>query len=184
MLSVLLTLALALFATPCSPSDTTASERPDDFTLRYQWDTGTLPPPYSHQVLVSVDADGSGTAQIQMNGSNAPAWSETFRATAEQMDATYKAFCESGVFATAWQNPDTYPVGGSSWRLQATALGDLVVIPPYAVSTPARSLDRVVDAIEEIVPRRIWQTLEAQRNAYIAGTRTTGPSMASLPPLR
>ena len=178
MLSLVLTLALSLLA-PCSPSDTTAAERPADFTLRYQWDTGSLPPPYSYQVRVSVDGDGSGTAQIRMNGSGAPAWSESVRASAEQMDETYKAFCESGVFATEWRNPDSIPVGGSSWRLRATALGERVVIPPYAVSTPARSLDRVVDVIEEIVPRRIWQTLEAKRDAYMASQRSGGPSTAS-----
>ncbi|GAB5534991.1 MAG: hypothetical protein Rubg2KO_12400 [Rubricoccaceae bacterium] len=177
MLSLALT--LALFA-PCSPSDTTAAERPDDFTLHYQWDAGSLPPPYGYQVQVSVEADGSGTAQIQMNGGG-PTWSEPFRATAEQMDETYKAFCESGVYVTEWQEPDAVPVGGSSWRLRTSALGDRVVIPPYATSSPARSLDQVVDAVEEIVPRRIWQKLEAQRDTYMADQRGSGPSAVALP---
>jgi len=180
MLSLVLTVALGLFA-PCSPADTVAAERPDDFTLRYQWDAGPLPPPYGYQVQVSVEADGSGTAQIRMNGSGAPVWSEAFRATAEQMDETYTAFCESGVYVTEWHEPDAVPVGGSSWRLRTTALGDRVVIPPYATSTPARSLDQVVDVVEEIVPRRIWQKLEAKRDAYMANQRGSGPSAVVLP---
>jgi hypothetical protein len=183
MLSLILTVALSLFA-PCSPSDTVATERPDDFTLRYQWDAGALPPPYSYQVQVSVDADGSGTAQIRMNGSGAPAWTESFRASAEQMDETYKAFCESGVFATEWQEPEALPVGGSSWRLRATALGERVVIPPYAVSSPIRDLGQVVDAVEEIVPRGLWQSLEARRDAYMASQRSGGPSASTLLPRR
>lgn len=180
MLSLALTIALALFA-PCSPSDTTAAERPDDFTLRYQWDAGPLPSPYGYQVQVSVEADGSGTAQIRMNGSGAPVWSEAFRASAEQMDETYTAFCESGVFVTEWQEPENTPVGGSSWRLRTSAHGERVVIPPYAVSSPARSLDQVVDAVEEIVPRRIWQKLEAKRDAYMANQQGSGPSDVVLP---
>lgn len=183
MLSLALTLALALFA-PCSPADTAdvtsamAPERPTDFTLRYQWDAGPLPPPYGYQIRVSVDADGSGTAQIRMNGSNAPVWTEAFRATAEQMDETYRAFCESGVYVTQWSSPADPPVGGSAWRLVTTANGDRVEIPPYALSSPARSLDQVVDAVDEIVPRPIWQTLEARRDAYLAGQHPNGPSIS------
>ncbi|MEO0557682.1 MAG: hypothetical protein AAF170_05795 [Bacteroidota bacterium] len=179
MLSFALTLALALFATPCSPADTTAPERPSDFTLRYQWDAGSLPPPYGYQVRVNVDADGSGMAQIQMNGQNAPVWTERFRATAEQMDETYRAFCESGVYVTEWQEPDAVPVGGSAWRLVTTANSDRVVIPPYAISSPARSLDQVVDVVEEIVPRSMWQRLEAKRDAYQASQGSGGPSPVS-----
>lgn len=178
MLSLALTFALALFATPCSPADTTAPERPADFTLRYQWDAGPLPPPYGYQVRITVNPDGSGMAQVRMNGQNAPVWTEPFRATAEQMDRTYRALCASGVYVTQWSSPDDIPVGGSAWRLVTTANGDRVEIPPYALSSPARSLGGVVEAIEAVVPRAMWQALEAKRDAYLSGPGARGPSIS------
>jgi hypothetical protein len=53
---------------------------PADFSLRYTWRAGTLPPPYHYDYRIVLHADGSGKMIMVPNypAPDVPMWEESF----------------------------------------------------------------------------------------------------------
>ena len=165
LLLALLPLACALF-TPETPAMDT---RPSDFSVRYDWYEGSLPPPYHYEYTLTIASDGSGTVTLVPDypGEGVPEWTETFTLTPEALDALFAQVVEHGAFSTRWREVDDPPVGGSFYTVALTANGETVTIPSFVPENQAGAQDAISAAIRAAVPAEVWQTLDSQREQYV-----------------
>lgn len=144
------------------------ADRPDDFSVRYAWQEGSLPPPYHYSYEVTIAADGSGQVTFlpDYDFSDPPIWIETFALDAAQMDALYQQMLDAEVFSRSWAEADDIPVGGSSAVLDVTAAGNILTVPAFPASGSDQA-DQAKQAVYSAVPGDIWERLNAQRDQYV-----------------
>lgn len=170
----LLGLAAATLACATLNVGPTAPEtRPADFTVRYAWQEGSLPPPYHYSYTVSIAADGAGLVEYipDYSFSDPPKWVETFTVTTDQLDALYTTLRSLDVFSTPWSETDDIPVGGSSSTLEVTASGTTYTVPAFPARAEADA-DAAKSAVSAMVPGEIWARLTAQRDQYVLEHQT------------
>jgi hypothetical protein len=173
-------MSCSLFAPKATPTPTATAAptaahplpdtRPADFSVRYHWAEGSLPPPYHYEYTVS--AGPGNTLAIAMipdyPSDDVPTWTETAPLDDATLDALFALAVEQGAFTTAWQQTDDIPVGGSSWSLTLTAGGRQVEIPPYLIETQTAAAEAIASAVEAQVPADAWARLNSLREDYVA----------------
>jgi len=157
---------------PAAPTPTPTlfpNERPADFTARYDWSEGSLPPPYHYAYTIEVASDGTATLTFipDYPGDDVPVWTETVSLTPTEMDALYADLAAYGLFTTDWKKQDDPPVGGSSETLSATANGVTVSVPAYVVPEQAADEAALAATLHDVIPDDIWATLNARRDDYV-----------------
>jgi hypothetical protein len=153
-----------------TPSAEPVTERPDDFSLVYEWREGSLPPPYHYEYTITVQADGLVTLTMVPDypGAGVPVWTESLTLDAGALDTLFALLVAEDAFTTNWRAEDLPPVGGGLDWLTLTANGRTVELPPYPIEAQAASADRIQDAVIALVPQDIWDKLNAQRERYVA----------------
>lgn len=151
-------------ATPMS-----ASTAPNDFRILYEWQEGSLPPPYHYEYTITIEPDGRG--QIVMvpdyPSDDVPTWTETFDLSRAELDTLYRFLMGQGLFTHSWRAQDDPPVGGSSQSLIVTAHEQEIVIPSYVIPAQDAAAREISAAIVAMVPKPIWEKLNAQREQYV-----------------
>ncbi|HTP07764.1 MAG TPA: hypothetical protein VMP08_05910, partial [Anaerolineae bacterium] len=138
-----ITAALLLFAvagcTAVTPTPNPFITRPTDFNLVYEWQEGSLPPPYHYEYTITIDPAGQG--QLVMVPDYAfndpPQWTEAFTLTPALLDQFYQYLFDKGLFDQHWQAQEQPPVGGSYDSLHVTAHGQQITIPSFVIPTQA-----------------------------------------------
>jgi hypothetical protein len=143
--------------------------RPDDFSLRYEWREGSIPPPYHYEYSISIKPDGRGQVVMvpDYHSDQVPIWTETFRLQPTELDALYASLTEQGLFRQVWQAPHRLPVGSSSQTLVIVAQGKSIVLPDYVVPEQAPAAKAIYATVIELVPKSIWTELYARRAEYV-----------------
>ncbi|HLT46298.1 MAG TPA: hypothetical protein VK002_03645 [Rubricoccaceae bacterium] len=154
-----LLLALLLGACTAVPP----ADRPDDFAVRYDWNTGSLPPPYHYRHVIEVGPDGAGTATVTLSYGEGPSRAVPFQLDAAALDALYADLHAEGLFSTTWREESDPPVGGSFGRVTATADGRTVEVPPFVVRGQRAAADRIAERIRAVVPASVQSDLDAWR---------------------
>ncbi len=166
---IILLLILATGCATVSPTPNPLDTRPADFNLVYEWQEGSLPPPYHYEYTITIDPAGQG--QIVMVPdyafSNPPTWTETYALTSAALDQLYRLLIDKGLFTLRWQAQDQPPVGGSSHSLHVTAHGQQITIPSFVIQTQANAAEDISMAIHALVPPNIWDKLNTQREQYV-----------------
>jgi hypothetical protein len=164
-------LILLMLATGCAtmnPTPDPRNSRPADFKVVYDWQEGSLPPPYHYEYTITLAPDGQG--QIVMVPdyafSNPPTWTETFTVTPAQLDQFYRLVVDKGLFTQRWQAQSDPPVGGSSDSLTITAHGQQITIPAFVVSTQAAAAEDITTALRALAPQDLLDKLNTQREQY------------------
>jgi len=165
--SIFILRMLFVILSACSPAiDTT---RPDDFSLTYHWQEGSLPPPYHYEYTIAIQPDGQG--QIEMlpdyPSDQTPVWKEVFTITEDDLDQLYALLLENDFFQTNWAAQSDPPIGGSSEQLTVTAQGAEYTIPSFVVANQQNAASEVMAAINALVPQDIWDRLDLQREQYM-----------------
>jgi hypothetical protein len=167
---LLLALSLgALFLSACNavpPSDRPAGRStgaPDDFSVRYFWDTGSLPPEYHYRHVIEVQPDGSGTTSIARSYGDGPSQTLPFQLDEGAMDALYADLDAAGLFSTQWRQESDPPVGGSYWSLTAMANGRTVEVPTYVVEGQQATAEQIAGRVRAAVPDTVQAALDAWR---------------------
>jgi hypothetical protein len=162
-LLILTTGCAAMNPTP-NPLDT----RPADFKVVYDWQEGSLPPPYHYEYTITLAPDGQG--QIVMVPdyafSNPPTWTETFTVMPAQLDHFYRLLIDKGLFTQRWQAQTDPPVGGSSDSISIIAHGKQIAIPSFVIPTQAAAAEDISTALRALVPQGLWDKLNTQREQY------------------
>jgi hypothetical protein len=160
-------LACTSLIASCSPAVST--ERPDDFSLAYHWQEGSLPPPYHYEYTITLQPEGRG--QIEMIPDYAfeepPTWTKTFSVSFSDLDQLYGLRIREGFFQTNWRAQSDPPVGGSSDSLVVTAYSNEIEIPSFVLFEQEEAQSRIVAAIQALVPAEIWEKLNQQREQYM-----------------
>jgi hypothetical protein len=168
---ILSSLVLLLLATGCAamnPTPDPLNSRPADFKVVYDWQEGSLPPPYHYEYTITIEPGGQG--QIVMVPdyafSNPPTWTETFTVTPAQLDQFYRLLIDKGLFTQRWQAQSDPPVGGSYDSVSITAHGKQISIPSFVIHAQAAAAEDISIALHALVPPDLWGKLDTQRGQY------------------
>lgn len=167
--ATVLLFTVAAGCTSVNPTPNPLDTRPTDFSLVYEWQEGSLPPPYHYEYTITIDPTGQG--QIVMvpdySFSNPPTWTETFTITPAALDQLYRLLIDKGLFAQGWQAQQDPPVGGSFDSLHVTAHGRQITVPSFVIQTQANAAEDIATAARALVPQPIWDKLNTQREQYV-----------------
>jgi hypothetical protein len=138
-------LSLLVFSVvACAQQDPALVTRPADLSIQYEWQEGSLPPPYHYEYTITVSSAGQGTIVLipDYPADGVPIWTENFAVSPAQMDALYQLFLTNGLFENSWQETDP-PVGGSSQSIAITAHGQEITIPTYVIEAQQEAANRI-----------------------------------------
>lgn len=152
-----------------SPATDVPDARPDDFSVEYEWREGSLPPPYHYEytIVIKPDSEGEVTMIPDYPSETAPEWTETFTVEEEELDSLYQVMVDNGLFTQKWRTLDLSPVGGGRQSMTVTAGGEQVTLEPHLVSDQEVSAEAMYSAVEALVPKEIWDKLNARREQYM-----------------
>ena len=144
------------------------TSHPADFAVEYQWQEGSLPPPYHYEYVIRLGPGAQGEIEYTPDYAyrNPPVWTETFDVSDDDLTALYKLMAARGVFERDWREQDPPPVGGGYVTLAVTASGQRVDIPGFLEPPDDQAVGEVHAAIEALVPEAIWNKLRAQHEEY------------------
>ena len=153
-----------------NPSTGLPDTLPVDFNLHYDWQEGSLAPPFHYEYSITLESDGRGELVMipDYPGEDVPVWVEGFQVDADAMNELYQLMLERGVFTTDWRAQGDPPVGGSFQWLTVSAGGQTVEIPAFPIESQAEAAEAVSAAINRMVPQATWDKLDAQRDEYVA----------------
>ena len=160
---------LPVFMASCSPNVEVPATMPEDFSLTYHWQEGSLPPPYHYEYTITIQPDGQG--QIEMIpdyvSDQIPVWTEEFILSSAELDQLYETLLENNFFQTNWKAQSDPPIGGSSDSLVVTSRGREIEIPSFVLPAQQEAQSQIVAAINSFVPATIWEELDLQREQYM-----------------
>jgi hypothetical protein len=173
-------LLLTLLAVSCIGSASFHSStnelnaRPDDFGVEYEWREGSLPPPYHYTYTVIIKPSGQSEIALTPDypSITVPKWTEFFEVEEQVLNDLYRVMVENGLFTRKWRQLDMVPVGGSNQTLVVTAQGKLIKVEDYLVSEQQVSAKAMYSAVQALVPKDIWERLQARRQQYMQEQRS------------
>ncbi|MDP3047318.1 MAG: hypothetical protein Q8O07_07565 [Chloroflexota bacterium] len=141
---------------------------PADFTLRYEWREGSVPPPYHYEYAIRVGPGVEGEVLFYPDypQHDPPAWREDFAVSPEALAAVYALMDKQGVFRRTWRQPERHGIGGSHSWLEVTAGGRTVTAPPALAPDQAKAIGPVYEAIRAMVGEDLWRSLMARYEAF------------------
>ncbi len=169
-------LSLPLLLTACaslmpSPEPTPfPMARPDDFQIKYYWETGSLPPPYfyAYEIFVGPGTRGELKFQADYNDEDPPVWIETIDITENDLDRLYEMLYAMGMFENEWLQVTDTPTGGSASYLTGIAYEQVFDIPRYVAGEQQAKDARVLyEHIDSLVPKEIWDKLLGLHDEYV-----------------
>jgi len=160
---------LFVSVTACSAS---SNRHPADFSLTFDWNTGSLPPQYHYSYTITIQSDGKGSLDYQpgYEPNEATRWQTEFSLTVKQMDALYGYLIENDLLRATW-NLGEPSLGGSGSSLVVTAGGKEYAVPSISELQPEdrKRLEVTIDAIKNLLPQNIWDELDARQEVYESG---------------
>jgi hypothetical protein len=139
---------------------------PDDFSLTLNWNTGALPPQYYYTYTIKMNPQGKTEFSYQpgYESNNADNWQTDFTLTPQQMDELYQFLEENNVLRSNWKKGQPM-LGGSGTSIQINAGGKEYLIPSVSSmeQTDREIVYAVMDRINELVPREIWDEMNARQ---------------------
>jgi hypothetical protein len=167
-------LLLILFTVCCigcaalNPAANEPATRPDDFRIEYEWRAGSLPPPWHYEYTIIIDSTRSEIVLIpDYPSAAAPKWAEYFKVEKQGLDDLHRVMAENGLFTQKWRRLDPAPVGGSNQKLVVTARGKRFKVEDYLISEQQDSAQAMYAAVRSLVPKEIWERLQAKRRQYM-----------------
>ena len=145
-----------------------------EFLLRYDFDNGSLPPPYHHEFCIRIKAQGAGRISFLPDypSADTPCWEETFQVSAEKLEELLNLLVKKEVLRDHWPMQEE-PISGGEWQcLEISLEGKNYIIPGRVDYKMAEKLNEVFVFIRALVPQQVWQGLEERRRAYEESAET------------
>lgn len=148
------------------------AERPDDFSITYHWDTGSLPPPYHYEINLTIPGPNSG-GQLELllgySSNDEPPLREDFEMSEQQLDELYQKLVDEGLFTRKWKETNIPPMGAQVEWLTARAEGKEVYIPAYLASESAQdAADMIYASMRSLIPDHLWIWVDENVREYEA----------------
>jgi hypothetical protein len=152
----------------CVPALVAASSViPQDLGVKYQWNTGSLPPKHHYAYTVTVDAQGQGQVSMQAGYGASPQWTEKFQVSSENLDALYGTLRENEFSTRRWRQTPI-PPGGPYRSLVITANKQTFQVKDRVTKTQQAAANEMYDAVRFTVPETVWTKLQANRQKYVS----------------
>jgi hypothetical protein len=145
------------------------ADRPEDFSVLYEWQEGSLPPPYHYEMAMRISPDGQGEVTLVPDypSGQVPVFSEPFPVSARALDGLFRLMIENGLLETSWQAQEDPPVGGEVEWLTVTAGGRQVEIPAFVLPEQQSQVKAMAEALRALVPAETWERLQILKDKYI-----------------
>ena len=144
-------------------------ERPQDFSIQLDWNTGALPPQYHYAYSISIDHHGNG------NFSYHPGYEDNtendlqkeFSLATDQMDDLYAYMKENGLLRKTWETGQPL-MGGKGTSIIITAEGKEYAIPSVSklMEEDRDLVNEAIDYIGSFVSSEIWEEMETRQKSY------------------
>lgn len=149
------------------------AEMPDDFAITFSWNTGSLPPRYRYDYVITIGPGAQGEFDYvpgygEENDPNR--WVTAIAITQDDLQTLYVYFREQGFFDAKWVKPEAERIGGSTTSLILTAFGKDHLVPSISAleGTELNKVEAAQDFVRLFVPDAIWEEMEARQAAYEA----------------
>jgi hypothetical protein len=140
-----------------------------DFSLRYEWAAGSMPPPYHYELVILVNGtSGLLTCLPDYPLHSPPEWKFPFSVSTDQAEMLIRLMTTARVFRASWRKPASHTVGGDWETLSVQLSGKEGSIPARLTEKDAANLHPVYTAIRNLVPAEIWTQIEILRTAFMA----------------
>ena len=145
-----------------------APDRPQDFSIAYQLNPGSLPSPYYHEITINVDPSGKGEIELipDYPKEGVPQWTESFEADAGRLDALYGLLVDEAALTIDWRTPTPLRLGAPSEIIRITAQGQQMEIPSQVVKDQVELRDKIAKAVKGLVPDDLWRDLKRRHRAF------------------
>lgn len=167
MFKTLLTMLISLFMlAACSQKNIDVAQ---DFSLYFEWNTGSLPPQYTYSYAITLGPGPQGRFEYQpgYEEDKTRQWGVDFSLSEQQMIDLYQYLDSQDMFRNNWKEGE--PMEGSSGTtLIFYDKGKQYNIPNMSIldhSEVAR-VDAAMQAIRALVPQTIWDEMDARQNEY------------------
>ncbi|MBL7164239.1 MAG: hypothetical protein ISS57_16720 [Anaerolineales bacterium] len=142
------------------------SQIPQDFSVKYRWCEGTIPPPHYYEFSIVIGPGNTGVITIYPDypQHDPPVRVEQFTVSNEALSELYTLMIKRRLFRQAWTEIQDAPVGGSLEWLHTIAAGVEHAIP--ILIEEVEEVQQIYKLIRSLVPEGIWSALMARREAF------------------
>ncbi|GGL87634.1 hypothetical protein [Nakamurella endophytica] len=149
---------------PSSGPSSAAAAAVDGATTTFRWNTGALPPPYSHSWVVTLQGT-AGTLTFRADGRGAPSWSAPFTVDAARA-AGYRS-AMAGEVSGGTDTDDDYLAGGSTGSYKMVLADGTRWQGKLGGNDATRALlDRLEEQSKALVPADVWSGVEGRYTAW------------------
>ena len=151
------------------PARNPMDRRPDDFAVLYEWQEGSLPPPYYYEYRINLQPSGNGEVTMipDYPSERVPVWTETFTVQIDTLDELYRMMIARGLLTKDWQTQSLPSVGGSREFMTVMAHRKRIAIPARVIHEQESQVGAMYSALRTLVPKAIWDKLNTQRGQYV-----------------
>ena len=147
-------------------------QMPDDFSLSFSWSTGTLPPQYRYDYVITIGPGTQGEFDYVPgygDANDANRWVVPFSISEEQLQEIYAYFLQNGSFNTKWKSGQML-IGGSTTSLILTAFGKEHQVPSISELEDAdrQKVENAQNFIRGFVPQTVWDEMNKRQAAFEA----------------
>lgn len=143
---------------------------PGDFALRYEYRSGSLPPPAHFEYSIGIEPDGRGTMALRPDypSDRTPTWTESFTVTRDRLAHVYRLLYESGLFVPRppAAKGGVAPVGGDTEWMTVTAANGTWDVADLVSAGQGAAADRIYRTVNGLVPARVRESLFVRRERY------------------
>ena len=167
MIKKLMVMAISLLLlAACNQKTTDVAQ---DFSLYFEWNTGSLPPQYTYSYAITLGPGTQGKLAYQPGYEEDEKlyWEVDFSITEQQMVELYQYLDSQDMFSDKWNEGEPME-GSSSTTLILNNNGKQYNIPNISIldhSEVAR-VDAAMQAIRDLVPGTIWDEMDARQKEY------------------
>lgn len=149
--------------------NTKSPQTPDDFSLYFEWNTGSLPPQYTYTYAITLGPGTQGKLAYQpgYEKDKLHHWEVDFSVSEQQMVDLYQYLDSQDMFRSNWEVGESME-GSSGTTLILNSHGRQYNIPSLSIldrSEYARVV-AAMQAIRNLVPRAIWDEMDTRQTEY------------------
>jgi hypothetical protein len=153
-----------------------AKECPEDLTVKFYWNTGTLPPEYQYYYQITIGPGLQGLFEYQpgypgtsWEPLSPDVWEVNFEVSQDQVDYLYQLLIENNLFKRRWEKTDEVAEGGSCSSIRIIANGREYDKIPSGVEIKPEDRKKVAAVstyLREMVPTDIWEEMEERQRQF------------------
>jgi hypothetical protein len=143
---------------------------PQDFSLSFYWDTGSLPPQYRYEYVITIGPGTQGELDFIPGYGNAESsdrWVTSFEIASEALEDVYAFFVENGLLRSRWKTSRGL-IGGSSTAIILKAFGKETHIPSISEleGDDKQLIEQAMDVIRGVVPASVWDEMNLRQMEF------------------